>query len=128
MLQNLAIKPKQLFLIDSLGALLTAFLVGLILPEFESFFGAPRLTCHILALIALGFAAYSMICYFFMHAYWRVFMRVIAFANLTYCLITLLLLIYGYQLLTIWGVLYFGGELCIVVGLAYLELRTVAQK
>ncbi|KPM31655.1 Hypothetical protein I595_2150 [Croceitalea dokdonensis DOKDO 023] len=48
--------------------------------------------------------------------------------NFGYCLITLVLGITYYDLLTMFGVAYFGMELILIVGIALLELRTARSK
>jgi type III secretory pathway component EscS len=119
--------PKLLFLIDSCGALLTAFLVGMVLPRFQSLFGMQTETLTYLALIALVFAVYSFACYFFAGKRWRMLMRIIASANLLYCVLTLLLVCLFHKQVTLLGFVYFGGEMVIVAGLAFIELRTASQ-
>lgn len=50
--------PKMIFIIDGFGAVISAFLLGVILVMFEDTFGMPRQTLYLLALIAVGFAFY----------------------------------------------------------------------
>ncbi|MCG8332611.1 MAG: hypothetical protein MI974_33310 [Chitinophagales bacterium] len=122
------ITPKQLFLIDSFGALLTAFMLGIVLARLESFFGMPRDILYILSLIACVFALYSFICYRFTPVNWPLFLRIIAIANLAYCILTISCIIYLYQLLTIWGLLYFLLECIVIVVLVSIEWRKAATK
>ncbi|MEL6140721.1 MAG: hypothetical protein AAFU67_03805, partial [Bacteroidota bacterium] len=44
--------PKQLFLIDGLGATLTAICLGVVLTRLESLFGMPRTILIPLSLVA----------------------------------------------------------------------------
>lgn len=120
-LDRLTLNPKSLFLIDGLGAFLTAFLTGVILRKFEDNFGMPQKHLIILSILACIFAVYSMSCYFFVGKKWRIFLRVIAIANLLYCLLTAVLVMYLYQQLTILGVIYFVTEILIVIALVYVE-------
>lgn len=122
------ITPKQLFLIDSFGALLTAFMLGIVLARLESFFGMPRDILYILSLIACVFALYSFICYRFTPVNWPLFLRIIAIANLAYCVLTISCIIYLYQLLTIWGLIYFLLESIVIVVLVSIEWRKAATK
>jgi hypothetical protein len=41
--------PKKLFLIDGLGALLSAILLGVVLVQLEYLFGIPKSTLYFLA-------------------------------------------------------------------------------
>jgi hypothetical protein len=54
------ISPKNLFLLDSLGALLSAILLGVILVSFENAFGMPQKTLYTLSYTAIIFSIYSL--------------------------------------------------------------------
>jgi hypothetical protein len=116
--------PKQLFLIDSQGALLSAFLLGVVLVHFEPLFGMPVNILYILALIAGIFFLYSFSCFLRQPEQWQPFLRGIAIANLSYCGLTLGLVLYLHQSLTTLGILYFVFEIIIVTMLALKELKT----
>ncbi len=115
---------KQLFLIDGLGALLSAFMIGIVLATFEPVFGVPQPVTNVLAIIPVVFAIYSLGCYWLLRKNWQQYLRLIAIANLLYCCLTAGLVIYHYQSLTLWGLLYFIGEIVVVVTLAGVELKT----
>lgn len=111
-----------MFLIDAFGALLTATLLAAVLARYESTFGMPSRAVNILAAIAVGFAIYSITCYLTRPANWRLFLQVIAIGNLSYCVLTLVLL-FVYRLeVTALGRAYFIGEITIVAALAIYEL------
>jgi len=121
------VNPQQLFLIDALGAVLSALLLGLVLPLVETFIGVPSQVLYYLAAAALCFAVYSFSCYFLFPKNWSVFMRGIAVINLAYCCVTLGFVIFLHQQITLLGLLYFIGEIIIIVTLAILELKTAAH-
>jgi len=127
-MNQLNLYPKKLFLLDGLGACLTAFLLGVVLTAFNEYFGMPQKTLTILALIALVFAFYSFFCFFFIGNNWKPFLKIIAAANLLYCCLTTALVIYFYTQLTFLGVSYFLAEIVVVCGLAFVELRRAASK
>lgn len=118
---RLTLNPKNLFLIDGLGALLTAFLVGVVLRMFEDVFGMPSKFLTILSVLACIFAVYSMSCYFFVPKNWRLFLKIIAVVNLMYCVLTAFLVMLLYQQLTILGIIYFTTEILIIIALVYVE-------
>ncbi len=126
--EQLALNPRKLFLVDSAGALLTAFLTGVILVMFRDFFGMPKRVLIILSLTALLFAVYSLSCYFFSGRHWRICLRVIAIANLLYCCATAGLVIFFYSSLSIFGVLYFVGEILLVGILVSIEWRSALPR
>jgi hypothetical protein len=117
------IPPKKLFLIDSLGALLTALLVGVMIANLEHIFGMPQAIAHGLGLIAFLFAIYSFMCFLLINVNWRPFLRGIAFANLSYCIITAGLVVYLFQELTNLGIIYFLSEKVVVIVLVSIELK-----
>lgn len=123
----MTIAPRKLFLIDGLGALLSVFLVGVVLSRFESVFGMPQTATYWLAALPCLFALYSFTCFLLIKENWRPYLRLIALANLLYCGLTMGLVIYFYQRLTVWGLLYFVGEVIVVIGLAYVELKTASR-
>ncbi len=121
------ISPRKLFLLDGIGAIVSALSLGVVLVQFESIFGMPKQVLYCLAAAASIFAIYSLTCYFSNIKYWRPFLKVIAFANLSYCFATAILVFYFYQELTVLGILYFVLEKLIVVPLALFELKTATK-
>jgi len=116
-------KPKTLFLIDGIGALLTAFLLFVVLSRFEVYVGMSKTILTYLSLIALFFSIYSTGCFLFLKQYWTPFIRGIAIANLLYCLLTIGLLIGNRPFITRIGVSYFLVEVAIILILIYIELK-----
>lgn len=114
---------KTVFLVDGLGALLTATLLMAIVCPFNVHFGMPPEFLPLLSITALAFAAYSLSCYLFNAS--KKFLLPIILANLTYCLLTLSLAIYFWHHLTFLGITYFLGEILIVIALISLELKTL---
>lgn len=118
------INPRNLFLADSLGALLSAILLGLVLARFESIFGMPQKVLYVLSSIAFVFCIYSFLCFLLLKENWRPFLKIIGIANLLYCFLTLGLVIYLYQELTVLGITYFALELIVILVLISIELKT----
>ena len=50
-----SLHPKKLFLIDGLGAMLSAFLLGIVLVELETIFGIPTSVLYWLASFPIFF-------------------------------------------------------------------------
>ncbi len=116
------ITPRNLFLVDSLGALVSAILLGIVLVQLEKVIGMPRQTLFVLAGLALVFFVFSLSNYIFFGKNWRTFLRIIAIVNILYCCITMYLVFFQHQLTTL-GVIYFLGEVIIIVALAIFELK-----
>jgi hypothetical protein len=107
------IKDRQLFFLDGAGAILSAFLVGVVLVMYQ----------YVLALMACGLAVHSLYCYFSVTTRWRFHLKIVAIANLLYCCLTAALVIYYHKELTLLGILYFVVEMALVSGLAYWEYK-----
>jgi hypothetical protein len=124
--KKLEFTPK-LFLIDAVGALLTAFLLGVVLSNFQYYFGMPKEILKPLAITAFIFCIYSFSCYFLLKRNWRSFLKAIALANLLYCLCTSILIVLFFEDLTILGLVYFIGEIAVVGILVFVELSVVKK-
>ncbi len=120
---------KRIFLIDGLGALLTAVLLSQVLGRFTDFFGVNQSILYLLALIALAFAIYSFTNHFLKNQLriWKRNLRIIAIANVIYCVTTVVFLFYLYDQLTVYAWIYFLGEITIILLLARWEF-TIAVR
>jgi hypothetical protein len=128
MLTKITSNPKLVFLLDCLGALLSAFLLGVALPSFQPIFGMPHNVLYGLAALACLFAIYSFWNYSWFKENWRPYLRGIAIVNLLYCGLTAAMVIYFRQELTKWGLLYFLQEMVVIIVLVMLEFKTIARK
>lgn len=124
---ELAARPRQLFLVDGLGALLTVGLLAGLLARFEALFGMPQRVCYVLAGVVVLYAGYSLGCYFFVRNRWRLFISIVAAANLLYCVVTAALVVSFYQQIRWPGFLYFFLEIFVILLLVRVE-RMVALK
>jgi hypothetical protein len=120
-LQNFIQYPTKIFLIDSVGAFLTALIVGVLFPKIQVYIGVPIDVLIVLAIIATVFCIYSLNCYLFLKENWKPFLRTIAVANLFYCIATAALVGIYYSQLTFWGSFYFAGEIIVIGILVYFE-------
>lgn len=109
-------------MIDGLGALTSALMLGLVLPMFQEHIGIPTPALRVLAAIALLLAIYSLSCYRKnASARW---LGPIAIANVIYCMITFAVMLAFQHELTRIGMIYFIGEMAIILTLAFVEKRT----
>lgn len=115
--------PKQLFLLDALGACLTVlFLTGILIP-FQQLFGMPLLVLEVLALVGILLAFFSFTCFFFVKRNLSICLKAIASSNILYCCLTTFFIVYHFEKLTILGLVYFFTEKAFILTLAYLEMR-----
>ena len=112
---------KKIFLLDGLGALLSALILGFVLPYFQKYIGMPLDTLYLLMFLAVFFCFYSFNCY------WRdvsnplMCLGLIVLGNSLYCLLTLFYTVYYFQSLTACGVLYFVVDVVVIAGLVAYE-------
>lgn len=126
-MENFLNTPKTLFLIDGIGAIVSAIMLGLILPYYKSYIGMPTYILQWLALAAVGFAIYSLTCFIINPTRWSFFLKIIGLINLTYCVVSLGILFQHYSQLTAIGIAYFVLEKIIVLSIATVELKVARQ-
>lgn len=122
-IDKLASKPRIMFLVDGLGACLSAFLLGVVIYNLENTFGMPKDVLFYLAIAPCFFAIYSFRCYLLNSTKWRSLLKIIAIANLIYCIISAIMICQHYSLLTILGIIYFVVEIIIVAYISKVELN-----
>lgn len=113
----------RIFLIDGAGALISAGLMKYLIAPFQEWFGMPSSVAHALAVIAILFSIYSIACYFFRVKRWAVLLKIIASLNMLYCLLVFASVVYFFSSVTTLGVVYFLGEIVIIMLLALWEFR-----
>ena len=115
--------PRKLFLIDGMGAILSAFLLGVVLVKLERVFGIPSSTLYILASFPILFAIYDYYCYRMVDNNLSKFIKGIAAFNLFYYCLSIGFALHHYQEITYFGWSYMILEIIIVFTLAIVELR-----
>ncbi len=121
-------KTKNIFLLDGFGALLTTLLIFFVLRTFNDFFGLSKSILGYLAALALVFSIYSILCYFLVSDNWKSFLKIICIANIFYCVLTFGVVIFNYQNISILGIIYFLGEIIVIVRVVYLEITIIKRQ
>lgn len=124
LIEKISLNPKKLFLIDAFGALLSSFLLGVVLVRFENIFGIPVPVLYFLAILPLAFAVYDFYCFTRVKENIGLFLKSIAYINIYYCFISLGLAFYHFKRITYLGWTYILIEVFIVIALANIEFRT----
>ena len=117
------LSSKRIFLIDGMGAIASAVFLGYVLVIYQEYIGMPVGTLKFLSSIAVVFAIYSLANFFIYTNNWLYYIRLIAIANSIYCLITLGLVLYHFQKLSVLGITYFLVEIVVIIALVNLELK-----
>lgn len=115
-------KPRIMLLIDAGGAFFTAFMLGIVLAKNTVLFGMPTYVLQPLSAVAACFALYSFCGYLFAKKY-KLYISIIALANFCYCIVSSAVIIKYYQDLTTFGLIYFLGEIAVILSLVAIELR-----
>ncbi|MDW3192068.1 MAG: hypothetical protein R8G66_06880 [Cytophagales bacterium] len=115
--------PHFIFLIDGIGANITALSLLLVLPNLPEVFTMPANILNYLGTIALVFATYSLCNFFLKPRKAKLLIWIIAIANLAYCLFSGLIVARLLCRLSMLDVVYFLGEILIVAVLATIEFK-----
>ncbi len=121
------VSVRQVLLADGLGAFLSALLLGGVLARWVPVFGMPAPVVYSLSAVAVIMALNSLTAYRRAGLQWRMRLRWVAGVNVLYIVATLVLTGYHYTALSLWGLLYFGGELLIIALLVLLEYRLLRK-
>lgn len=116
-------KPNTLFLVDSIGAFISAFCLLIISRCYSDYFGINHSAFQLLAILPIVFCIYSTCCFLFVKRSFKPFIQIIALANLLYCIITLILLGTLFSEITILGLSYFVVELTIIALIISIEYK-----
>ncbi len=115
-----------IFLLDSIGALVSAICIIMII-RYHYFFGMPKNVLYLLLPIPLLFSLVSFLLYLFSNFKWRIYLKFIALANVAYCILTLIITFLNYEKLTKFGVFYFIFEILIITILAMIEFKIASN-
>jgi hypothetical protein len=121
---NLLSNPKKVFLIDAIGALLTALSLFGFIAQFNTYIGMPKNILQILSAGAFCLFIYSISCNLLIKSNFKSFLLIIIILNLTYTVISTALIIDFYNQLTVLGFTYFILEIVIILFVVYLEYKT----
>jgi len=121
--RHLAMNPKNLFIIDGIGALVSAFLLGFVLLRFSDSIGLNENTLLLLASFPCIFALYDLLCFFFLNKSYSRFIIIIAVANFLYCFLSIGVALYHSSTITLLGWTYILLEILIILVLSIIEYK-----
>ena len=115
---------------DGIGALVSIFLLGVLLPVYQDLIGMPIHILYLLCLAPLVYLVYDSYCFWLVNHRDPKWLKAIILANFFYCFVTGILVVCYFSKLTVWGVAYFCAELVVILGLVAYQrkffLRTFA--
>ena len=121
MISRFEANPRQLFLVDGFGALISSFMLGIVLVKLESIFGIPSLVLYFLASFPILFALFDIYCYVQLNNSSVHYLKIISVLNLSYCCLSIGLALFHFEVITGLGLAYLALEILIVFALAFIE-------
>jgi len=118
---------KKVFQLDLVGAVLSAIILGLILPLWQPCFGIPLAVLRLLAFCAIFLSVFDLACIFLLKKESRIQYAVstIIGLNVMYLLLSIIVIIMHWDLITLWGHGYLFLEIVVLIGLIYFERKTL---
>jgi hypothetical protein len=114
------INEKNIFIMDAIGATLSASLLGIILPIFFLEIGLSVTTLYFLAIFPLLYGAFSLYCHYFAAKKKRGLL-VLLVANTLYCVLTSTVMAFYYNNIMLFGWIYLFAEIIIILTLVVFE-------
>ncbi|MEQ8471896.1 MAG: hypothetical protein RIC35_11965 [Marinoscillum sp.] len=121
------LNPKKLFLIDGIGAIMSALLLGVVLANLERIFGIPSSTLYFLAILPIFFAIYDFYGYRKGNDKLSPYLTGIAVINLLYCCLSIGVAFRHIGTITNFGWTYILIEILIVTILVIVELKVAKR-
>jgi len=123
-----ALNIKSLFLLDGIGAVFSAFMLGIVLIKLEHIFGIPKKTLIILATIPCFFLLYDIYGYFTKNkSTSKKLLKGIAYLNLIYCFLSIGLAMFHMNVITALGWTYIILEVMVILIIVKLEMRAATR-
>ena len=92
--------PKKIFIIDYVGAIISSFMLGIVLAYIQPLIGMPKTILYQLAIVALGLMMYSGLCVLLVKKNYKPFLITIGIANICYCIASVYLITVYFEQLT----------------------------
>lgn len=124
-MEQLSKQYKKLFILDGIGALISAFFLGIVLVIFQEHVGIPANSLYILALFPIFFFIYDSCCYLKVTtpSSAAFHLRIVAILNLLYILLSIGFTVYHFSLIKQLGFIYIVCEILIISCIAFIELK-----
>ena len=117
-------RPKNLFLLDGIGAIASIIMLGEVLVVLQPYVGIPKSTLYLLAAIPVFFLLFDIYSYVAKPVYDKRNLKIIASLNSMYCCLSLIMVVYHKDVVTLLGWLYIIAEILIIAYIVFIELKT----
>lgn len=127
-LDKVSKQPNLIFLIDGLGAFISAFMLAFVLKWFANYVQIPPKMLCILTLPALVYMFFSLSCYIVKVKNRDFFLKIILTGNILYFCLSIFATFIFYSSINILGLIYLGSECLVLLFLICLEYELLTQK
>merc|ERR1712185_852773 len=124
----MSVDGRSIFLLDGFGAVVSALLLGVVLPAVQPWLGMPLRVLYLLAVIPVLYGVYSFCCYGLVDHRNPRWLQAIMAANAGYCVLTMTLVAVHFRELTTLGVAYFVADALVIVGVVAVEGTVLRQQ
>jgi uncharacterized membrane protein len=118
---------RSIFYLDAIGAMVSAISLLLVIPRFNEFFGIPELVLLGLGIIPCIFLTFDYFVLLVKNGQNSFNLKIIAYANLLYAILSLVLAILHWDQLKPLGWTYLLLEILILILLVRFELKVANQ-
>ncbi len=121
LINTLAERPRKIFAIDAIGAIVSALSLYVVILPLNSYFGVSLKIVWILGGASLAFFLFSMFCALTSGKQVVTKLRIVITANLLYGVLTAFLILWNHSSITGLGIAYFVAEYSVIFALVMLE-------
>jgi len=114
-------RPKQLFLVDGIGALISAIMIGVVLVHLRDLIGLNITALYFLASFPILFSILDLYFYFSPDKYSKLGLKLMATLNSFYCILSISTILFHGARITTLGWIYVIVEIVILLLLIKLE-------
>ncbi len=116
-------EPKKIFLYDGVGALISAFFLGVVLVYFQEHIGIPKNTLYLLASFPILFFVYDVVCFFIVEKKMSIAIYILAIMNFLYCILSIVLALFHSVTIMPLGWIYIVLELLVLALIIIVEFK-----
>lgn len=119
--------PRNIFILDGAGAILSAFFLGIVLVKYQHLVGIPVSTLKLLAIIPLGFLLVDIVGWIGFDKIGKHVLKLIMLLNVLYCVFSISAAYSHQSVVTVLGWTYIIVEVLVVGLVVFLESRVLTS-
>ncbi len=124
MVDHFVSNPRRLFIVDGVGAVVSSFMLGIVLVLLNSYIGIPKKALFFLAVFPVIFGLVDLYAYKQSAERWPALLKGIAIGNLMYCFVSVACACLHWESIKPLGWIYLVLEILILIVLLRVEFKT----